>query len=504
MNDTKRNIILIGAFERDNLGDILFSKIFKKLLNDYVVINSSLLSNDLTSIGGDRTLSISLLRNKNTSPIAVIYCGGETLLCNKKNALRMDMNPVFYKKNLPGLELSINNIIKAIFPAIDTFGYVFSRQELNIKKEVPIGGYFSVGGSNEDILKKNKSLAIKLKNKLDDAKCIFVRDNNSKKNLIKYAAITASVYPDLVTIISHFYKKEINKILRLDNFFKNNKQNSYLVFQVNKKYIEDNGVSAISNILIKIFRMIKKTIVLQPMGIANFHDSIEMFNKIVMDIKNKSPFTKIIVQKDRDIWKQVSVLSNSYINIGTSLHLRIISTSYANHVISLENNKVTNYLKTWGRDKQPFNVKLRDLEGAIYECFSIDQSTLNNTRDYFIKKTLSGLKILCKNLNLKINFKLQDFDINDSNICYYYDILSSELSKNRELLIEKIKELNIIKNSRNHNPAPINNREIETIKKELSLKNTENQNLEKSLNQIKSAKFFKLWQGYCKIRDKFF
>lgn len=28
------------------------------------------------------------------------------------------------------------------------------------------------------------------------------------------------------------------------------------------------------------------------------------------------------------------------------------------------------------------------------------------------------------------------------------------------------------------------------------------QNLENTLNIIKSAKFFKLWQFYCKIRDK--
>ena len=43
--------------------------------------------------------------------------------------------------------------------------------------------------------------------------------------------------------------------------------------------------------------------------------------------------------------------------------------------------------------------------------------------------------------------------------------------------------------------------EAENYKKELTQIKTENQNLENTLNMIKSAKFFKLWQGYCKLRD---
>lgn len=43
--------------------------------------------------------------------------------------------------------------------------------------------------------------------------------------------------------------------------------------------------------------------------------------------------------------------------------------------------------------------------------------------------------------------------------------------------------------------------ESENYKKELTQIKIENQNLVNILNEIKSAKFFKLWQGYCKLRD---
>ncbi len=45
-------------------------------------------------------------------------------------------------------------------------------------------------------------------------------------------------------------------------------------------------------------------------------------------------------------------------------------------------------------------------------------------------------------------------------------------------------------------------KELESTKKELAQTKTENQNLENTINMIKSAKFFKLWQRYCRIRDK--
>lgn len=43
--------------------------------------------------------------------------------------------------------------------------------------------------------------------------------------------------------------------------------------------------------------------------------------------------------------------------------------------------------------------------------------------------------------------------------------------------------------------------ESENYKKELTQTKIENQNLINTLNMIKSSKFFKLWQRYCKLRD---
>jgi len=45
-------------------------------------------------------------------------------------------------------------------------------------------------------------------------------------------------------------------------------------------------------------------------------------------------------------------------------------------------------------------------------------------------------------------------------------------------------------------------KENQILHQQINQTKTEIQNLENTLNMIKSAKFFKLWQSYCKIRDK--
>jgi len=44
--------------------------------------------------------------------------------------------------------------------------------------------------------------------------------------------------------------------------------------------------------------------------------------------------------------------------------------------------------------------------------------------------------------------------------------------------------------------------QIQNLETQIKQLQNHNRNLETQLNNIKSAKFFRLWQSYCKIRDK--
>lgn len=74
------------------------------------------------------------------------------------------------------------------------------------------------------------------------------------------------------------------------------------------------------------------------------------------------------------------------------------------------------------------------------------------------------------------------------------DALNEEINR-KNLLINK-SEINYYKRTKK---IISSNKKLENQIKEIT---TENQKLKVTLDTIKSAKFFKLWQGYCKIRDK--
>ncbi|MBM3607597.1 MAG: hypothetical protein FJX29_03955 [Alphaproteobacteria bacterium] len=82
--DNPGYIIVTGAFERDNFGDILFGEIALSVLNKFPIILASLISNSMEAFGS-RTVA-SLLdfaaANRGYPPAMIVHAGGEILSCS--------------------------------------------------------------------------------------------------------------------------------------------------------------------------------------------------------------------------------------------------------------------------------------------------------------------------------------------------------------------------------------------------------------------------------------
>lgn len=108
-----------------------------------------------------------------------------------------------------------------------------------------------------------------------------------------------------------------------------------------------------------------------------------------------------------------------------------------------------------------------------------------------------GLGILFKN-----SVSVQDYKIFENIWQKYYPlftdkkVLKIQLQQSQTVTEELQKDF-----SRKSLEAENYGKELESTKKELAQTKIENRNLVNDLNKIKSAKFFKLWQGYCKFRD---
>lgn len=112
-------------------------------------------------------------------------------------------------------------------------------------------------------------------------------------------------------------------------------------------------------------------------------------------------------------------------------------------------------------------------------------NSINPKNSQYIIAICSNKKLPKPNLLSLTSNKVDNFDLTSGFISLgkQFNQLQTTIEKLQKDLSQKSLEAKNYKN------------QIEQIK-------TQVQNLENTLNMIKSAKFFKLWQGYCKIRNK--
>jgi hypothetical protein len=87
-------VVLFGAFDRHNFGDLLFPHVAAALLPDRELLYAGLASRDLRPFGGHAVQSLaSLAAERGGRPAALLHIGGEILSCNAWQAAVMLLAP---------------------------------------------------------------------------------------------------------------------------------------------------------------------------------------------------------------------------------------------------------------------------------------------------------------------------------------------------------------------------------------------------------------------------
>ncbi len=86
----KAPLILFGAFDRHNLGDLLFPHIISALLPEAQPQFAGLAQRDMRADGGHQVLALAdLIRQYAGQPVRLIHVGGELLDCDLYQAAIM-------------------------------------------------------------------------------------------------------------------------------------------------------------------------------------------------------------------------------------------------------------------------------------------------------------------------------------------------------------------------------------------------------------------------------
>ncbi|MUK87419.1 hypothetical protein GMD78_03255 [Ornithinibacillus sp. L9] len=396
-----KELLLLGAFDRYNYGDLLFPIIFKKYIEVYrndiynhysKIIPTALENSDLSKVGGLPTVAWKDL-NKNTNK-DVIVVGGDVLGATT-SGLYLDSLDSFYKQIVMKIVKKYINKNYIQYKADKKFQvnnilpYVPNYSEENIKNIT----YNAVSGSgliSQKIDDEHKKIII---NRLEKSSYVSVRDNKSQEALVS-AGIDVKLSPDSAAVMSDFFPlSELSKEVSDKNIL-SLQEKKYVVLQVGY-WKSKNNINEIVEQLKLIYSTGNVEVVLLPIGFASNHDDLIALNKI----SNKLDF-KHYYFKDISIWDIMFIIGSASFFLGTSLHGNITAMSFGVPNMGLNKNiyKLDKYLNSWGT--KPFNkcINFNEIYDQYIKSKDFDKEALQvnqmNTRKLVYENNNNLLNML--------------------------------------------------------------------------------------------------------------
>lgn len=374
-------ILIIGAFDRFNYGDLLFPIIIEQQLKTYGhpldIGYFGMIESDLSDLGGKPTQDIQAFYracNANNEKANIIVAGGEAIAVTW-NSLLVALNERYrlirrYQHHLEKF-IDLNKWAKRKLKGQTVLPFVFNKTDF---KSVDHVLFNSLGGSEipEQIFTKIEGLQQKLKN----VDYFSVRDTITRKNL-KNKGVETKLYPDSAILMSKFYAIEhLDELVNIDvRHFVALKKGKYVFFQINRNHAKQKE-EKIAALLNAIHHETGADICLCPIGKASNHNDDEALQLIFPHLDGDAQFFN-----DVTIWDIMYLIANAQCYIGTSLHGAITAMSYAVPYVGINVKKLNSYLGTWGVENLQNVVAIESLYDQYLKAIKVPKQDLIESKN---------------------------------------------------------------------------------------------------------------------------
>lgn len=357
-----QSLILFGAFDRHNFGDMLFPHIVSRLLPaDGAVEFAGLADRDLRPWGGHSVKSLSSI-NTNTNT-TLIHVGGELLGCTAYQAAVMLRSPAEAQQAI------------SQYDADPQAGARWAASVLQTRRAMPyvagpVAGktlFNAVGGVEWPLLgsvQQEEVIAA-----LRQACWISVRDHVTQAHL-KTAGVTASLCPDPAVMVKecfgdiiqmHSQQGEVAEMVRAF-------PNGFFTCQFSAEFGDDETLDQLAHGLGSVCAESGLGMVLFRAGAAPWHDQIEPYERL----QGRMPENTVRVFKSLHLWDICALLASSRAFCGSSLHGGIVAQAYGLPHVGLlapqqggRPGKVLAYRETWETDALSRCASPRQVEKAL-------------------------------------------------------------------------------------------------------------------------------------------
>lgn len=351
-------IILFGACDRHNLGDLLFPHIAQALLAPRPVIVAGLAERDLTPCGGHRVAALARLAGQweqdwGDGPAHLIHVGGELLSCSLYEAAVMTLPP-------DAAQAAI-----ARYDRDETGRQAWAEGLLGLRQHVAYlvpktlfrrpGRFLHCALGGVALSRLPATMRAEALDRLRESDALTVRDHLTQAALAE-VDIPAELMPDAAVLTAALFspriadRAEIGAPARVCERF----PQGYIAVQ----FAAELGDDATLRVLAEQFdRVVADTglgLVLFRAGAAPWHDDLSVYRQLIGHMRHRASW----LFESFDIWDLCALLSQARAYVGSSLHGRIVAACFGVPGINLlppetppELSKQAAYLATWHPDE---------------------------------------------------------------------------------------------------------------------------------------------------------
>lgn len=326
--------LLIGAYERDNFGDVLFLQATRFWLGNRSTIATSPFAGDTRDVGGAYVVPYAPLLLGADVPFLWVV-GGETGGTSFVDAAKMVGAPpnTLSDSAMPGFA---SPYMPRPSRYLASSGAKFIVNSVGLAPAVGLTGR-----------RRIETFAA-----LREATFLSVRDLDSSR-LLDQHQIEHRVAPDMVHTIR---RAVVLPSADVDE--------SVALIQLKERHIRAQGVREVAATLVASKGLRQYHLRLFSAGEAPGHDSISVLRELADEFRRQGGGTRIDVSRARTAEAKAAEIAGCGLWVGTSLHGFIISTAYGVPRVGLFLRKVERYADAW-QIPQPTNVAFEYLDSAI-------------------------------------------------------------------------------------------------------------------------------------------
>jgi hypothetical protein len=367
-------LVLFGAFDRHNFGDLLFPHLLTAMLPGQSFEFAALAERDLRAAGGHRVRSLDACAQASH----LIHVGGELLTCSAWQAAVMLLER-------EAATAVVSRYDKEPIAAADwaarqlgtsrSMPYVMGRDALTPSGRLIFNAVGGVEWTDLSAGQRNEVMAA-----LRQADWVSVRDHVTQEAL-RAEGIDVPLCPDpAVTVVQCFGEVILNRqqcgaVRAMRDAF----PQGYLACQFSADFGDDASLDALAQGLSRVLAETGLGLVLFCAGAAPWHDDPELYGKL----QRRLPSGSAHLFSSLHLWDICALIAASRGVACSSLHGRIVALACALPRVSLtppqqgkRPDKRAAFAETWEPHAVPRCVAVNQLESAVLQALDLPVALL--------------------------------------------------------------------------------------------------------------------------------